>query len=415
MTVVDSPAGQVPELLSCRNSLPPSLKHFAGLVVHLLEMYSVAERSAPLTVKLFFWLILGSLSVAFAEVVSSSTSFPLIQLEPPYFNAWGIFVVFPLYTLHVLVLSSLIFRRGRVSFATLFLAGAILGLYEAYITKVIWTPTWGDAHIFVGGIAVVQTVILVLFWHPMMSFMLPVIFGENLFTASHETLDTLPKRLRNALARKKGALAVAGIIAFLCGVYHSGASANPVVPLLSSALTVGGLMLLGRYWRRFTAASPPGVQHRTRLEPAPFGYSFRDLLPTRKQTMVLAGVLALMYVLEGAFARANEMPRTLTPHLMVWMMYAALFTLLHFSLKRSAQSETLDSSAYAKLGASSDAIGYVFLAVFPLTSALFVAFKSLSWSISFSLLAVGCSLGAGIIVRTAAAMWKAARQAPAPA
>jgi len=76
-----------------------------------------------------------------------------------FFNAWGILVVFPLYTLHTLVLAFLFFRRKQISLPVLFLAGMLFGLYEAYITKVLWNPTWGDAHIMVAGLAVVQTAV----------------------------------------------------------------------------------------------------------------------------------------------------------------------------------------------------------------------------------------------------------------
>jgi hypothetical protein len=52
--------------------------------------------------KWFFWLILGAFSTSFAEVVRSSDLFPS-------FNAWGLIVVSPLYTLYILVLAHFVF------------------------------------------------------------------------------------------------------------------------------------------------------------------------------------------------------------------------------------------------------------------------------------------------------------------
>jgi hypothetical protein len=91
--------------------------------------------AVPLRVRLVFWALMGALSVVFAEVVACSTPFPFI-------HPWGVLVVVPLYSLHTLVLAPLVFRRRMVRLTSLWLAGAIFGLYEAYVTKVLWHPGW---------------------------------------------------------------------------------------------------------------------------------------------------------------------------------------------------------------------------------------------------------------------------------
>ena len=78
--------------------------------------------------RVFFWFILGSLSLLFAEVVSGSQIYAFFTLAN-----W--LMVFPLYTLHTLALWTLVFRYGRGRFRALFPAGAIFGLYEAYIAR----------------------------------------------------------------------------------------------------------------------------------------------------------------------------------------------------------------------------------------------------------------------------------------
>src|SRR5689334_7015492 len=98
---------------------------------------AVTTPTQPLLrTKIIFWILLGVLSVIFAEVVSYSS-------PSPFFDAWVMLFTYPLYTLQTLVLASLIFRKHRVSWHILFLAGAIFGMYEAYVTKVLWNPTWG--------------------------------------------------------------------------------------------------------------------------------------------------------------------------------------------------------------------------------------------------------------------------------
>ncbi|MFB0504573.1 MAG: hypothetical protein ACETWE_12125, partial [Candidatus Bathyarchaeia archaeon] len=56
--------------------------------------------------RLFFWIILGTLSTFFAEVLSGSDLFP-------FFHWWGLLVTTPLYTLHILVLSYVVFRFSK--------------------------------------------------------------------------------------------------------------------------------------------------------------------------------------------------------------------------------------------------------------------------------------------------------------
>src|SRR5688572_28738202 len=92
---------------------------------------------APLRVKLTFWLILSALSVLLAEVVSFNT--PLPFLFP--IVLWVLLVMIPLYGLHVIPLSTVIFKSGRVRIDALYLAGALLGMYEAYLMKQFWLPT----------------------------------------------------------------------------------------------------------------------------------------------------------------------------------------------------------------------------------------------------------------------------------
>jgi hypothetical protein len=42
------------------------------------------------------------------------------------------------------VLAPLAFRRGAVRLTSLWLLGAIFGLYEVYVTKILWHPTWSQ-------------------------------------------------------------------------------------------------------------------------------------------------------------------------------------------------------------------------------------------------------------------------------
>ncbi len=275
----------------------------------------------PRRVKWLFWVMCGALSVFLAEVVSTASPFP-------FFNAWGLLVVCPLYTLHVLALASLVFGRKRVTFTSLFLAGAILGLYEAYMTKVLWSPTWSpEISVVVGGVHIIHTIILVLFWHPFMAFMLPLMAAETLLTDSRETIAALPDFLQRGLRSNPGRVLLVSGFALYCGFYHSVSGLNVGTSLLSAAGALGVLTILGLIWQRARRN---------------YTITLRDALPSRREAIVLGFLLLAGYIWLGIILRPEAMPTNLGPHAIIWVLYALLFSLLFFSLKHAAPMAMTD-------------------------------------------------------------------------
>jgi hypothetical protein len=256
-----------------------------------------------LPTKLFAWLILGTLSVFFAEIASGSSPFA-------FFDAWGLYAVLPLYTLHIVFLAFAAVRPGRrVRLTVLFCAGAVFGLYEAYITKVIWDPTWGDRGLAIGGVYLSQTAMLVLYWHPFMAFLVPLLAGELLLCSSTEILDALPRPLRHGL-RTPWIFAAAVLTAAFIGVSKAVNSPTPghaVLSVLAGAAVPALLVLL---WHLL-----PGGTRRA-------GLALRDLLPDRWQGFAVGALLAVYYVVTGVFIRTGSLPRTIVPHLSVAALYA---------------------------------------------------------------------------------------------
>ncbi len=114
----------------------------------------------------------------FAEVIAGS--FPLWFLDP-----WGILVTFPLYLIHALFFLNLAFRTERTTLPQLYLWGVLFGLYESWITKVVFLGYPGEAAPIlpvVAGIAWWEFFSVVLFWHPIMSFIVPILVFELLST-----------------------------------------------------------------------------------------------------------------------------------------------------------------------------------------------------------------------------------------
>ena len=95
-----------------------------------------------------------------------------------------------------------------------------MGFYEAVITKVLWAgymDATGPGFGTVLGVALVEFLVLVFFWHPIFSFILPiltyeVITGENLIT--HDSALKKTKRKTNLL--------LLGLFAskYLCGKWE---------------------------------------------------------------------------------------------------------------------------------------------------------------------------------------------------
>jgi len=305
-----------------------------------------------LKVRLVFWALLGALSVVFAEVVACSTPFP-------FWDPWGVIVVVPLYSLHALVLAPLVFRRGAARLTSLWLAGAIFGLYEAYVTKILWHPTWCQDEYpwVVGGVYVVHTALLVLFWHAFLAFTIPVFLAENLFTSSSETLEALPGPLRRVFRTRTGCLLAALALAVFCGLHQSNSAPGVRMTVRSDVSAVAVLFLLAALWKRV------GDGH---------GYTLRELLPTGLSWAVLAGFLAFGYLWQTVGIHPEFLPRRPGPHLTILGLYVLFGGLLIASV--------LGSGPFVKTGPSplravAWQAGLVFLVVFPATMTLFVSVR----------------------------------------
>ncbi|MFX0108273.1 MAG: hypothetical protein ACFE7R_08320 [Candidatus Hodarchaeota archaeon] len=136
-------------------------------------------------------VLFGVLSTFFAEGFSGSA--PLW-----FMDAWGLFVVFPLYWTHALLLLNLAMRFRRTSLTQLYLWGVIFGLYESWMTKVIWAGYIGQDPGFGTflGFAVAEFMVIALFWHTIFSFILPIMVFQVLSFGNqsmNESIQMIPK------------------------------------------------------------------------------------------------------------------------------------------------------------------------------------------------------------------------------
>ncbi len=268
------------------------------------------ETLAPLKVRVFFWFILGSLSVFFAEVLSGSS--PLAFFVPE-----GWFIIFPLYALHVIVLSSLVYMWGNARIETLFPAGMLLGMYEAYITKVLWYPPDVDFP-KIGGVSLFSFPVLVLFWHPIMSFLIPVVLGEILLTRSRESIAGLPAWLISILEDPKRARKWVLGLSIMLGLLVGTQLKEPILSFISLFLSFLFVYLLIIVWRNIIGKR----------------YTLRELLPGKKGFVCCLAMLLILYIILGGNMRFGYLPEV-TAQLTVWIIYAFIIALFLTNIRLS--------------------------------------------------------------------------------
>ncbi|MHB0958910.1 MAG: hypothetical protein ACYC0X_14800 [Pirellulaceae bacterium] len=115
-------------------------------------------------------LLIGLIVLICAEVFSGAS------LGPGLWNPWTLIVTYWLYFAHFFFFTTLAVRTGRTSCGSLYLWGVLFGLYESWITKVIWHGYSGDGKFIMGSIGPygVSEISMVFFFHPVMAFILPL-------------------------------------------------------------------------------------------------------------------------------------------------------------------------------------------------------------------------------------------------
>jgi hypothetical protein len=222
--------------------------------------------------------------------------------------------------LHSVFLAGFVFRFGKPGFWPLYAAGMLYGMYEAYITKVVWTSFRAEGPFFsAGGIALFETIICVLFLHPLLAFIIPLLLTELLLTRSTEVFQGLPRRLRYSL-RNHPMVWAASLMAMF-GLMQFVNSASVLSSLLSGLGNGAVVGLVIMWWRRSGGAT----------------YSLRQLLPGPKGLRIFGVVLLVWYVFWGFAIKPKSIPAVLHGQLTVWLIYAGLLVIFYRTLRRSRQ------------------------------------------------------------------------------
>lgn len=263
--------------------------------------------------KFVLLLLLSLTSVFFAEVISGSMRYPLYDL-------WGWFIVIPLYGLHTIVLLYIITRytdNKKVLFSTLFIAGVLFGLYEAYLTKVLWVGL-NDDPVLLLNISLIDFLVLVFFWHPILSFIIPSLVFEGFMTNSNNLYQGLPDKFKSLISNKRNRI----ILFVIIGTFLAVNSPTPWIALLSGFSTAIPILIL---------------YHLLRKKEVHLKYSLNDILPTKKGFIICVAILSLMYLLMGLFIYGDEL--TLNRQISIWVLYIFFGTIFYIKLKHNSKEE----------------------------------------------------------------------------
>lgn len=337
----------------------------------------VPLKSSPSwKIKLLFWIILGTFSAIFAEVITASKLFPV-------FSATGLLIIIPVYLTHIVVLGTIAFRWGKPTLQVLYPAGMLFGLYEAYLTKVLWlsypnSTNYGDPPFTLGGVAIFEFLLLVFFWHAIMAFILPLLFVEHALTGSREIEESTPPRLVAFLKKKWLLYLIFGTI--LLGWLQSNNIPDPTYALAAGLLNGLVIVILLGLWRYATRGTT---------------YRMHDLFPARKGFIIWCIILVLFYA--GAIIFGQETMPALSSQVTIWIVYAIAILLLIRGIQKSRERNIHETTHTPSI--SLKAIGAVTL-LFTAASLIGVMWLPTNFklAIAFTVWVIGIGTGVGLFI-----------------
>ena len=267
--------------------------------------------------RFLFLLLLSMISVFFAEVISGSMKYPLLDL-------WGYFVVIPLYGLHTIILLYIIIRNNenkKILFSTLYFAGVLFGLYEAYITKVLWVGLSDDSFIFI-QLSVIDFIVLVFFWHPIFSFIIPSLVFEKLMTNTNYIYQGLPKLMKRLLDNKVG-IAILFIVVGIFSAFNGVSLEGLFLSLIAMSIPILIIIYLFR---------------KKELHQK---YSLSEILPSKRGIIFCSIYLAFIYVFMTFFISFEVL--TLSNQIVIWANYL-IFGLIFYKKVINNTHEPISTS-----------------------------------------------------------------------
>ncbi len=200
---------------------------------------TVTDALPPQRAGVVFPRLWIGLIVLICTEVFSGASLPM-----GLWNPWVWLVTYWLYFAHFFFFTTLAVRTGRTSLSSLYLWGVLFGLYESWITKVIWSGYGGDGTFAVGAIGPygLSEISMVFIFHPVAAFILPL----SVVCLLYPSLRRFFPDLAWFTGTGKGARAVQVYLIFSLVPIMAVNSGGPVNLVLNLAFVLALLFTLSR-------------------------------------------------------------------------------------------------------------------------------------------------------------------------
>lgn len=267
---------------------------------------------------LFARLLIGLVVLICAEVFSGAS------LKLGLWHPWTLIVTYWLYFAHFFLLTTLAVRTGRTSPSSLYLWGVLFGLYESWITKVIWSGYSGDGKLVMGSIGPYgySEISMVFLFHPVMSFIIPLAVACLICPP----LRSLFPGLAWLTGRGKWARVVQIYLLVSFAPIMAMNSGGPINLALNVAVALVALCLLWRLGR-----------------PALMETDGRDVIVFHRGGFIgLCAYLVLLYGVTYVYLRPECLPSRQV-QLITFVYYAFAIVGLWYHGRRAAESEPLPS------------------------------------------------------------------------
>lgn len=248
-------------------------------------------------------LLIGVYVLICAEVFSGAS------LQIGIWHPWTLLMTYWLYFAHFFFLTTLAVRTRRTSIWSLYLWGVLFGLYESWITKVIWSGYSGDGKFALGRIGPYgcSEIGMVFIYHPVMSFLIPLAVACVRWPSLRRLFPDLAwftGRTRGAqILRAFLVLSAAPVIGMNCG--------GPLNLTLNAAVIIALLLVLSRLAR----ASYDVADGRPIVDFGPKGFVY------------LCVYLVLLYGVTYRYLRFEALPSVFV-QLLTFVFYAIVIVAL---------------------------------------------------------------------------------------
>ncbi len=297
----------------------------------------------------------GILSFICAEALTGASLYWVI-------NPFSYLLSFPIYLTHILFFYSLAHHCGRRSLPDLYLFGILFALYESWVTKVLWAGYPGEDGFILGtflGHGIHETIVLILYFHPVVAFIFPLVVMGMLFPLLRAQIglhDSFwgTKRLYHVLFWFSFAALAFGPSQVFTSALH------PLLHWVPTLLLVyGGYKLTQRQIAKYPDA-PPRLELSVRgtkimggVIAAVYVFTYFLLLPERLPALWVQGVTLLLYA--GTIAliirlKRDDPPDNCAPsvsprRLLGYLAAMSVATILVFAVRLVAPSFVFGTAA----------------------------------------------------------------------